>query len=224
MRIEDFHALRSGAVRQPDGTLATLAVRDLGELHVRSGRLAACDPFVQLDSPLITPIPTGTFPVRVTIADVSDEQDGSHLREAFLSVVIAEGMPASIEPAESEASGAPAPGKWFGIGVDAGTVAFVDATVIETGMPEDSSTWYEDVFDTGRPDSWFAQMDGNDNCFPGTANIVLPRASNMENLVLSHSGWGDGFYPLAVTRDRDGHMLGVHIDLLVVGPDEEPTE
>lgn len=143
------------------------------------------------------------------------------MREAFLSVVLAEGTPASVEPAQSEGAGAPPAGEWYGVGVDAGTVSFVDVDAIGPGMPEDASSWYQEVFDSGREDSWFNRMDADDPLPAGTANVILPRAANGENLVLSHSGWGDGFYPLVVTRDADGAILGVHIDLLVVGSEDE---
>ena len=91
-------------------------------------------------------------------------------------------------------------------------------------MPEDTQTWYDEVFDSSRPDSWFDVMDADGPCPSGSANIVLPRAAKGENLVLSHSGWGDGFYPLVLTRDAEGRVLGIHIDLLVVGSDEDPEE
>ena len=220
MKADDFHALRTGQVAQPDGAVATLTVRDLGDLQVTSGRLAACDPFVNLVDPLVTLVEPGTYPVRVTVADVSEEQDGSHLREAFLSLILAEGTAATIEPAHSESAGPPPAGQWYGVGVDAGTVAFTDASAIASGMPENPRTWYDELFDNGRPDSWFSLMDADGDQLPGFANIVLPRATDGANLVLSHSGWGDGFYPLVLTRDADGTVLGVHLDLLVVGPDD----
>ncbi len=79
-----------------------LAVVQLGELHVPSGVLGAVDPFVTLDSPLTTSIPPGTHPVYVTIADVSDSLDGSHLREAYLRVRVGAGTAvrvATVRPA-----------------------------------------------------------------------------------------------------------------------------
>lgn len=42
-----------------------------------------------------------------------------------------------------------------------------------------------------------------------------PGAGDGENVVLSHSGWGDGFYPVVTTHDAEGRLLGVHLDLLV---------
>src|SRR5689334_15083192 len=56
-----------------------------GDLTLPSGRLVACDPFVFL-APTGTPFietPKGNFPVVVTLADVSEQQDRSHIREAM---------------------------------------------------------------------------------------------------------------------------------------------
>jgi hypothetical protein len=48
----------------------------------------------------------------------------------------------------------------------------------------------------------------------------MPLASNGENVVLSHSGWGDGFYPVLASYAADGTLLGIHIDLLVEEPED----
>jgi len=49
-----------------------------------------------------------------------------------------------------------------------------------------------------------------------------------ENIIMASSGWGDGVYPVMLTRDADGAPLGLHIDLGVVGgfasEDEEDDE
>lgn len=227
MNIIDFYALRSGPARQPDGSAATLTVQPLGVLRVPSGRLGACDPFVNLDVPLVVPITPGDYPVSVTVADVSPEQDGSHYREAYLSVVLAEGEPATVAAAESE-QGVPEPEQFWVVPVDAGTVAFVDADAVAAGMPSDQTTWYEEVFDDDTDQSWFSIMDAAEPLPAGVANLVMPRASAGENVVLSHSGWGDGHYPLIATFSAAGQVLGIHIDLHVVGaidPDdvEEPA-
>jgi hypothetical protein len=50
----------------------------------------------------------------------------------------------------------------------------------------------------------------------GLANIPLPLATDGANLILSHSGWGDGFYPVIGGYDVDGRLIAVHIDLLVL--------
>ncbi len=164
---------------------------------------------------IVVDIPPGAYPVRVTVADVSDAQDGSHFGEAYLSLVIGEGVTTSHAPIIPTGRDAPGQDAFYGVAVDAGSVAFVDETFARTLMP--TSDVYDEVFDTGRPDSWFAQMDASAPLPAGYANIRLPLATNDENIVISHSGWGDGFYPVIGSRDSQGNLIAVHIDLHVVG-------
>jgi hypothetical protein len=223
MDIADFYALQTGSAPLGTGAPAKLTVRDLGNLRVPSGRVGACDPFVNLSYPLVVQVPHGDYPVRVTVADVSEEQDGSHLREAYLSLVLSEAESVTVEAAP-DTDGPPPPGHYFTVGVDAGTVAFVDAEAVVHCMP-DAETWYEGLFESDDPNSWFSLMDSDEPQPAGTANIVMPLATNGENVVLSHSGWGDGFYRLLQTKDADGNLTGIHIDLAVVGRfDEEPGD
>lgn len=226
MDIRDHHALSARLAPIPDGRQVQLSVIGLGELSVESGRLGACDPFASLYDPVVLPVPAGRYPVIVTVADVSAAQDGSHLREAYLSVVFSDAASTGVEAAPNEA-GIPDDGRYWGVGVNAGTVGFVDADAIERCMPGDGADWYSDVFDTGGADGWFAQMDADSPYPAGSANIVLPLATNGENVVLSHSGWGEGFFPLLRTVAADGTVTAIHIDLLVVGaPEQEmpPTD
>lgn len=71
MDIADFYALQTGSAPLGTGAAAKLTVRDLGNLRVPSGKVGACDPFVSLSSPLVVQVPSGDYPVRVTIADVT---------------------------------------------------------------------------------------------------------------------------------------------------------
>ena len=213
----NFYALVSGPVPSPfeeddeysPADTVPLSVVDLGVLRVPSGRVEACDPFVTLGDGPVFEVEPGDYPVRVTVADV----------EAYLSLVLADGEPASVEAAQ------PVRGRGI-VCVDAGAVAFVDHDAVATAMPPQDD-WY-DVFDSGEPDSWFSLMDSPDHYRRGAANIVMPRAGAGENVVLSYSGWGDGVYPVMLTRDADGAPLGLHIDLGVVGgfasDDEEGDE
>ena len=213
----NFYALVSGPVPSPfeeddeysPADTVPLSVVDLGVLRVPSGRVEACDPFVTLGDGPVFEVEPGDYPVRVTVADV----------EAYLSLVLADGEPASVEAAQ------PVRGRGI-VCVDAGAVAFVDHDAVATAMPPQDD-WY-DVFDSGEPDSWFSLMDSPDHYRRGAVNIVMPRAGAGENVVLSYSGWGDGVYPVMLTRDADGAPLGLHIDLGVVGgfasEDEEDDE
>ena len=113
----NFYALVSGPVPSlfeeddeysPADTVP-LSVVDLGVLRVPSGRVEACDPFVTLGDGPVFEVEPGDYPVRVTVADV----------EAYLSLVLADGEPASVEAAQ------PVRGRGI-VCVDAGAVAFVD--------------------------------------------------------------------------------------------------
>ena len=217
---ESFRALKPGPVLVGEDTW-TLTVHDLGILRVPSGRLEAGDPFENLGEGAVVDIPPGDYPVRVTVADVSDEQDGSHLREAYLSVVLADGEAVALGTATG-AGQRLEDGEYLAVGVDAGTVGFADAEAVGTAMP--AGDWYEDLFDNGTDDCWFSLMDSEEHLIAGSANIVMPAATAGENVVLAHSGWGDGVYPVLSTLDADGRSLAIHIDLLVVGEDEDDDE
>lgn len=223
----DFYALVTGPVPNPlaedeeyrDVSPATfnLKVVDLGVLRVPSGHVDAGDPYIGLGEGAVFAVEPGDYPVRVTVADVSDAQDGSHEREAYLSLVLAEGEAASVEAALPIDEPDMPEGEYCHLWVDAGTVAFADHEAVAPSMPGTLVDWYDEVFDTGKPDSWFALMDSPDHYRVGSANIVMPLAGDGENVVLTHSGWGDGAYPVLLTRDADGNPLGLHIDLAVVG-------
>jgi hypothetical protein len=107
MDIGDHYALRTGTAPLGDGRHGKLTVLDLGNLRIPSGAVGACDPFVNLDQPLVVDVPPGGYPVRVTIADVSPKQDGSHLREAYLSLVLSPAEPMAVEAAAGK--GGPPP-------------------------------------------------------------------------------------------------------------------
>lgn len=200
----------------------TRHVVELGTLRVPSGRLEASDPFVGLGQGLVFAVPPGDYPVAVTIADVSDAQNGSHLRETYLSVRLAEGTAARVEFLVPEGSQAPEnDDEYYGVPVDAGTVGFADAEAVARCMPANDGDWYGDVFDTGKDDSWFALMDSGEHYVDGAANVVMPLATGGENVVLSHSGWGDGYYPVVGAYDADGTLLSVHIDLQVDEPEDD---
>lgn len=219
---ETFRALKPGPA-EADGRPATLTVHDLGVLRVPSGRLEASDPFVSLGEGHVVEIPPGDYPVRVTMADISGIRDVIHHREAYLSVVLADGDAAVVQPASRAGEELPDGGYWA-IGVDAGLVGFADAEAVRPSMPP--GDWYEEVFACDGDQSWLDQLESAETLRPGWANIVMPLATAGENVILTGSGWGDGQYPVVQTLDADGRLLAVHIDLLVVGDeayDESPS-
>jgi hypothetical protein len=102
-----------------------------------------------------------------------------------------------------------------GFGVDSGTACFVDPTVVTPCMPEDQESWLASTFEGPNADSWFCRVD-SEEIRKGVANIILPRATHGENIVIFRSGWGDGSYPLVGGYDKHGELVAVHIDFGVV--------
>jgi|CZKI01.1.fsa_nt_gi hypothetical protein len=214
-------ALKNGeAVQTVDGP-RFLSTVPCGELTLPSGRLAVCDPFVFL-SPSGTPFistPKGNFPVIVTLVDVSEKQDRSHIREAYASIIFspaAEAYRKSVQLAkDGEKRLEPKEDNFVGFAVDAGTACFVDESAIGPCMPNPQN-WYQSLFENERPDCWFKRMDDPAHIRAGIANIALPLAKNGENLILFHSGWGDGYFPVVGSYDSSNRLVAAHIDFLVV--------
>ena len=205
------------------GKLYPQWVVSCGELSIPTGNLIACDPFADMrakDNAFIR-VPKGKHPVTVTLVDLSLQQDRSHVREAYASIYFREGEEAyrkAIPLVTDDKERVDPKGDSFkGFFVDAGTACFVDAWSIEHCMP-DSSTWYEELFENNQPECWFNQMDDPNHIRKGIANIILPLAKNGENLILFHSGWGDGLYPIVGSFDQTDKLLAAHIDFFVVSP------
>jgi len=201
-----------------------------GKLKLPSGKLIVCDPFAGMskaENSFIN-IPPGEYEVIVTLADVSPNLDGSHFREAYASLIIdssaSESSREFLELTQNgEQSNQPLKDdEFFGYGVDAGTSCFADAETIEQDMP-DQDTWYEGLFEHDGGNSWFNQMDDDKLIRNGIANIPLSM-NNGNNLILFHSGWGDGFYPVVGSYDSSGRVIAVHTDFYVVHSPEDDEE
>ena len=218
-----WRALHPGTV-VVGGDPHEITVVDCGELSLPSGRLVAADPFVTLtrenDYYLV---PSGRYPVRVTL-------DTTMGREMYVSLLLSsapEVARAPLIPYRPNGEPYPPPDAddEYGVPVDAGTVCFVDDEAVRQGMPEDELEWYESVFDTGGDGCWFSEMDATTPLGAGLANIPLPLATDGANIILCHSGWGDGFYPVIGGYDADKRLVAVHIDLRLIaaiaGEDED---
>lgn len=227
--FDDWKALSDGAGYDRSGKLAPLRVVDCGELVANHGRLVVCDPIFYLEpngNPFI-PIPPGRYPVKVTVADVSAAGDGSHLRNAYASLLLSlkpEVRRRVITPvSEGEESPEMEDGEFIGFWVDAAIAGFLDEGALSTGMPV-SDNWYTDVFDRDDETNWHRRLEDPGHIRRGLANVPLPLATDGSNVVLFSSGWGDGTYPVVGGYDADGNLVRVHIDFLVIGPPDDDDE
>lgn len=206
-----WRALRPGTV-DVGGEPHEIVVVDCGELFLPSGRLVAADPFVTLTRENdYYAVPPGRYPARVTV-------DETLQREMYVSLLLGDAPEVSrapLIPYRPDGQSYPAlePGSEYGVPVDAGTVCLVDDEAVRRGMPAEESDWYETVFENDADDCWFNQMDADAPLPAGLANIPLPLAADGSNIIISHSGWGDGFYPVIGGYDAQGRLVAVHIDL-----------
>jgi hypothetical protein len=209
MELSEFHALTSGRI--PDWKYEH-HVHHLGVLNVPSGRVEASDPLVNLGEGLVLSIPPGQYPVGVTLADVSPEQDGSHLRQTYLSLLLADGIIATVGHL-TPVGKAPAPeGRLYGVPVDAGMVAFADADAARVAVTDDE--WMDDLL---------GELDVFDEPDKPGASVALAKAALGENLISAPSGWGDGYYPVIGAFDANGRLLSIHIDLQVDEREDDPS-
>lgn len=197
------------------GKLLRFTVKDAGALHIASGRIAASDPLVTPDPPAFTrPVPVGTFPVRLAIA----QMEGGDERIAYAKVLFSDQAPVRWEMAligehdldEMEADG------YFGYGVDAGTGCFMD---VEAGKLLDQRMDEED-------DYFETIIEGMDATYQHTRSWLdfRPSTDSPLNIVCFSSGWGDGSYPSFFGVDADGKVAALLTDFFVIGAEEEPEE
>lgn len=197
-----------------------LSTVECGYLKISTGKLLACDPFafMQPKDNAFIKVPCGKYKVVVTLADVSGKMDGSHIREAYATIRFKDGR-GDIVYAEMSGDG----GKIFtdgwdadslkGFPVDAGTGCFGDAGNIELYMSK-IDDWYNELFENENSNCWFSIMDNKDHIRDGIANITLPGAVD-ENIVIFHSGWGDGVYSI-FAEVKNSELHAIHIDFGVV--------
>ena len=101
-----------------------------------------------------------------------------------------------------------------------GCLALADVEAFEELMPpnraEPERGWFERLFETGRPGSWFDALDAAAPWPRGASNHLLPDAEKEENIVLCSSGWGDGRYQVVLEHASDGRLVALHVDFQVV--------
>lgn len=225
MNLRQFFALCPGPAMLADGQQTELVVEDLGMLRLPSGRLAISDA-IWLETPLVVPVPPGSYAVRLTSAILPESYETREKREAYLSVVFSEEpsvslAPAAVEPESVDWADAPAEGLGgitglFGVPTtDIATVTVADERGVLQGMPADPETWYDTVI-AAEDGGWFSQMGAEDAEIGGTLNTRLPRSINAENIVIVNAR-ADQHYPILETRDAEGRLTGIHLDMLVIG-------
>ena len=175
-----------GATFETGGGVFRMAVEELGNLDLPSGRLYACDPFVELEqdsaAAFLASVPAGSYPIQVARV----RRDGT-----AGSWVVAVKLVIWDEPAFTWEVDDDRPG----YGVDAGAGCFIDLESVPV---------FEQLHGAGVDSpvrAAFRPADGE-----AVATILTDAASGQAMAVFS-SGPGDGYYPTWIGRGVSGEVV-----------------
>ena len=202
-------AFSSGRLLQK-GKPVEFQCREIGQLLVTSGALAATDPFVFPDSaPFTQPVPAGRYPVSIAIACFGTDE-----RVAFARVELSNSPAVSWtmaltegqDPTTLEHDG------FFGYGVDAGTGCFTDPVagrLLADRMDQDDD--YCDVIIEEMEKTYRSTRSWHD---------WRPSPGRDENIICFSSGWGDGIYPSFFGFSGEGHLCALVTDFFILSDEE----
>ena len=184
-RIEQLFS--PGACDTPDGPAVVEPV-DAGLLRITSGQLAVSDPGWIGETPRTVAVPPGEFPVTLSLLRTTCGAGVAAARVTFLDIPPRE-WEMALRPDED--LGLLGEGQFYGVGVDTGTAAFMDATrtVIEDQLDEDLFIPLGSHF-----------------------TVQLPSTEPEPNLIAFRAGRGDGTYPVWIGRTGDGQVGCVVVD------------
>lgn len=194
--------------RLETGEAAVSEVVPAGVLKLPTGRLVAVDPGWTPSAqrlglgPFTETVAPGEYPLTLALLRWDD------FRVAAARLTIADQPVTSWElavlPGQDPAT--LRPGEFFGVGVDAATMAMFDAAAfeavarIEDSNPDALHPWHHDR--------------------PVVLEDVVPGA----NVITFLTGWGDGSYPVWIGRARDGALVCFLVDMRMVALPATTTE
>jgi hypothetical protein len=184
-----------GAAFELDGGRVTVELAPGGLLRLPTGRLVVADPdpWMHEVTPFAETVPAGEYPLQLSVVRFADTPD--HTRVAACAVWVSDHPTAWWDNAwrHGEEPLLLGDGEFFGVGVDAGRVALVDAAAAEA-----FGAIVENAYD---------DMAGSAHELTGPAEA---------NLITVESGWGDGSYPVWVGRDAAGVLTCFVVDFLLL--------
>ncbi|MFG3093885.1 DUF4241 domain-containing protein [Streptomyces sp. NPDC048202] len=174
-------------MRHPGGPGVVEPV-DAGLLRIVSGELAVSDPGLIGHDPRTVPVPRGEFPVTLSLLHTTHGAAVAAARVTFLDIPPREWDMALRADEDLRVLGE---GQFYGVGVDTGTAAFMDATWAGIEGPLD--------------DDLFMPLESR-------PSVELPGAEPEPNLIAFRAGRGDGSYPVWIGRTDDGQVGCVVVD------------
>ncbi|MBB1194222.1 hypothetical protein DNC80_11170 [Flavobacterium sp. SOK18b] len=197
-----------------------IEVLEIGMLNVPSGQIVVCDPLVYSETtPLTRTVTPGKYPVKIYVAKTKESGDRYAVAKLEFSNKKAVKWVMALR-AEDDINELTDEADYFGFPVDAGLGGFYD---FQSGKVYQK---FESDFMKANPegniyDDFFAEefkknaKDQNDSTDSGDwINFQLPNSEL--NITMFHSGYGDGMYPSYWGIDKDGEIVSLVIDFLVL--------
>jgi len=198
-----------------DNPPANAKIKELGTLHLPTGQIIASDPLAPMNpAPFTETIAGGDYPVAAVI--INDPEGGDRYALARIKI--------TNEPAVKWETAITTMDDWqpdnlFGYSVDSGLGGFMDKqTFIEFSRFEldfinnnpPGSNLYDHYFkDKLKQNAENGQDEGD------WLNYILPD-HKPDNIVMFHSGWGEGFYSSYWGIDAEGNICSLVTDFQVI--------
>ncbi|MGO4617291.1 DUF4241 domain-containing protein [Nocardia sp. 2YAB30] len=200
LRATGIEQLFTSGTRGTSDGPAVVELSVAGLLRVPSGRLVVADPgWIDQESLTVT-VPPGQYPVTLSLIRSADStHSGSRVAAAKVTVVDTPASEWEMALRPGQDLGLLGEGQFYGVGVDTGMAAFIDATY----GPVSEADLYDLV---ERLDSLFA--------------VELTTSESEPNLIAFHAGWGDGSYPAWIGRTEGGQVSCVVIDFQLYPPSQ----
>ena len=194
------------------GKPSSVAVREIGRLHLPSGQIVACDPSACPETPPFPrAVPPGTYPLRLAIAT---DRRGDQ-RVAYAGVFCSDAHIEHWELADIPEAAGGRPDMEYRYGVDSATGCF--------GAAEAMSRFEAAL------EEWPEYMDQLTDQLKETYVDTWSWAECAQfgpdgNVFLFSSGHGDGSYPSYFGLDATGAAVCVVTNFRVLGEDQESFE
>lgn len=198
-----------------------LELLSLGELNISTGKIIACDPLVCLydTSPFTRTVKPGKYPVIASIAKTKRSGD----RYAVVKLEFSKDRATKWEMAVKEGQDInelKEDDEFFGFPVDAGLGCFCDFETQQLYNQFDTEFMQRNPYGNIYDDFFAAEfkknaIDQNDPQDIGDwLNFYLPNRPEL-NVIMFHSGYGDGMYPCYWGTNDDGKICSLIVDFQV---------
>lgn len=186
--------------------------KEIGEIELSSGKIVACDPFMDLEeTPFTKQVLPGKYPILLNIIryKVNDDE-----RVAYAMVKLSEKQVVKWEMALTEEQNPKEleNDEFFGYGVDTGTGCFLDNDSLINLLA------YEKEKQKNDPDFYLYldYEDKFDETYEATRSWLVTTPTEKTTIAMFSTGWGDGYYPSFWGLDEDGEAVCLVTDFLIL--------